>query len=291
MRKLLTLIFATFMVAAFAQEIKKPVCTIYQFSGSREFSHDEVTIVRNNIVSSLQKTHRLEIVDLSNTVFIEQEAERRMQESAMNDMRMVNEITTLMSNYAVTGNLDAITVENVELKDYKTGRMYTAKKATMTYSIKIFDPSTGSIVSSRTYSSSSTENTADVARKNAVSGSSRNMKALIEECFPVKGMVLTVADKDKKGKAAKTVYINLGSEFGIEKGQLFDVKAIIDIAGEKAEKSIGSLKAVEVMSATRTLCEVKAGGEDILKHIEAGNQLPIQTRDTNNALSKFWRDL
>ena len=62
------------------------------------------------------------------------------------------------------------------------------------------------------------------------------------------------------------------------KGQKLAVYQVIDIAGEKSEKEIGTLTVQESMSATRSLCKVDKGGDIIVKAMATNAELTIKTR-------------
>ena len=50
------------------------------------------------------------------------------------------------------------------------------------------------------------------------------------------------------------------------------------MAGEISEKEIGTLTAVEVMSATRTLCKVNNGGDVIANNLASNVEMTIKSR-------------
>lgn len=261
-------------VACFAQ-VTKQVVNVEGFSYSSAFSEAEAEIVRNNVIQSLQETKRIIVVDLKQQATIKAEAERRKAEAAMNDEHEVADITQLNANYIIKGTLNTIGTRQESYRVEGGSRTYWVTE--LNYTIQLIDPSTGATQSSYTYTSSAQSSSgASDSRNSAITGSSTNMKAFIEEAFPVKGTIIQVAEGD--AKKAKTVYINLGNDQGIQKGQKFEVYEIIDIAGEKSEKQIGTLTAVEVMSATRTLCKVNDGGDIISKNMASNAEMTIKSR-------------
>lgn len=256
--------------------VTKQVVNVERFTASSEFNPDEVNIIRNNVIQSLQNTKRIHIVDLQAQEVIASEAERRKSEAAINDMHDVADITQLNANFILRGNLNSLTQKTEQRKDLY-GNYHTYYVTTINYTISLLNPATGATESSHQYqSSASSEDGYKVSRANAVNGTSSNMKKFIEECFPVKGQVIQVAEgNDKKAKA---VYINLGRDQGIEKGQKFIVYAMIDVAGEMSEKEIGTLTVQEAMSATRSLCKVNDGGEEIKTLLTEGKEVTIKSR-------------
>jgi len=262
-------------VTSFAQ-VTKQVVNVEGFTYSSAFSEVEANTVRNNVIQSLQATKRIIVVDLQQQEAVKAEAERRKSESAMNDEHAVADITQLNANYLIKGTLNSIETKS-EQKKNSEGKVYTQWWTTINYTIQLIDPSTGATQSSYNYKALglSTEG-ASSARTDAVNSSVANMKKFIEEAFPVKGTIVAVADGD--AKKAKKVYINLGNDQGIEKGQKFIVYAVVDIAGEKSEKEVGTLTAEEVMSATRTLCKVNDGGAVIAQNMASNSEMTIKTR-------------
>lgn len=262
-------------VVSFAQ-VTKQVVNVENFAYSSRFSEAEVHIVRNNVIQSLQSTKRIIVVDLQQQNAVKSEAERRKSEAAINDEHAVADITQLNANYILKGTLNSIATKSEVKKSYD-GKTYTQWTTELNYTIQLLDPATGATQNSYTYSSSasSTDGASD-SRTKAVNGSSSNMKKFIEDAFPVKGTIVQVADGD--AKKAKTVYVNLGNDQGIQKGQKFVVYQVVDIAGEKSEKEIGTLTAAEVMSATRTLCKVNDGGDIIAKNMAANVEMTIKSR-------------
>lgn len=263
-------------VVGFAQ-VTKQVVNVEGFNYSNSFSEAEAYIVRNNVIQSLQATKRIIVVDLLQQAAVKSEAERRKAEEAMNDDHAVEDITQLNANYIIQGTLNSIGIEHKTGKNVIGGGNYSYYEASLNYTIQLINPATGATESSYTYvASGRDDNSKDGARKAAIVGSATNMKKFIEEAFPVKGTIVQVADGDSK--KAKSVYINLGNDQGIQKGQKFVVYAIVDIAGEKSEKEIGTLTAVEVMSASRTQCKVNDGGDVIAKNMASNVEMTIKSR-------------
>lgn len=264
-------------MAGFAQQVTKQVVNVEDFSNQSGCNANEVEIVRNNVINSLQATKRIIVVDLKQQNLVKAEAERRKSEAAMNDNHEVAEITQLNANYIIRGVVNSIDTQT-RRSEYK-GKVSVSWTTELKYTIQLIDPSTGATQNSYNYSASATsyDNASD-SRRDAVANSAKNMKKFIEDAFPVKGTILQVAEGDSK--KAKTVYINLGTDQGIQKGQKFVVYAVVDVAGEKSEKEIGTLTAAEVMSATRTLCKVNNGGDVIAANLASNAEMTIKTRAT-----------
>ena len=104
---LLVAIFAIASVSADAQELKKKVLAIGDFTYSNSFYREDVDFVRNQIIKAVQNTGRVVVVDQDNSTQEElrAESERRKQESAM-DANEVANMVSLNSNSILVANLD-----------------------------------------------------------------------------------------------------------------------------------------------------------------------------------------
>lgn len=288
MKKFILTVVAVFAAAVmtFAQQqvVTKPVVNVEGWSNSSELTSKECYVIRQNLISSLQSTKRVIVVDLSNEDFVDDEAERRKSASAVGDTRQVDNVTTLQANYILTGNIKSVSTEKKEydVKDYKTGATHKEIKYTtvITFAITLIDPATGATVGTHNYSPSSTDKDKTESRKNAVSNSSASMRWFIEECFPVKGEIVGIAATNKKGTKAESVYINAGTDDGIGVGQRVGVYVEIDIAGELSEKEVGGITVTEVLGKNRAQCKVNYGEEAILNATSQNKKLTFKTRAT-----------
>ena len=94
------------------------------------------------------------------------------------------------------------------------------------------------------------------------------------------GSVIEIAEAKKD--EAKKVYIDLGSDLGITKGQKFDVREEREIAGRKINKVIGELKVESVEAGDISLCKVTKNGKAIQAAFNEGKTLSIITKVDNS---------
>lgn len=311
MKAVKTLFFAIAVMCATvanAQELKKTVLGIENFTYSSAFSEADVEMIRNQIVKAIQKTGRVIVADHNSSTShaLNVEAERRKQESAM-DANTVADMSTLNANSILTVHLDqlAITREIYEDKDIVKGAdgkyttvikgRYPYYKAVMTYTVKITNCENGAVQGQETfthtagtYSSydhkaeyNNEQDAHDGVMKRCVSQDAFSI--LILNTFKAQGKILQIDEGD--AKKAKTVYVSLGSEDGIEKKQVLEVYKELDIAGEISRKLIGEVEVIEILSGSRCLTKVKSGGDVIKQIMDAGGNLPVQTR---NVKQKFF---
>lgn len=287
MKKLLsTVIMAITGMTCFAQA-NKPVVTVEQFT-SNNVSSTIVESVRNKVISALQESGRVNVVDVKNESALNAEQARRTDERAMDDAGRVEDMTQLMSNSILKGNIDNLTVTQKTQKSYD-GKMYTTYTAVLNYTLNLVNAANGTLISQKNFSCSYTGDTDALAVQGVTNIKTTPVKQFILNAYAVGGKVIAMEDGD--AKKAKTVYIDLGKDDGISKGQKMIVFKEVDIAGEKSKKEIGEIQVQEVMSGTRSLCKVTKGGEVILKEIEAGSTLPIETKEQKSGFFKsIWED-
>ena len=302
-KSLLLVIFAIASVSANAQELKKKVLAVGDFTYSRSsFSSEDASLVRNQIIKAVQNTGRVIVVDQSSSAQSElyAEGERRKQESAM-DANEVADMISLNSNSILTVNLDQLSVTKETYEDveyYKDSEGKTRKRVkgrypylqgVFTYTVKITDCEKGMVQAQRTFTISdggvqgetfqSKYKTADEVREALVRKcvNEDEFKVLILNTFKPEGKILQV--NEGTPKKAKTVYVSLGSDDGIEVKQILEVYKEIDIAGEISKRLIGEAEIIEIMGPSRCLIKIKNGGEEVQQVLSSGGVLIVQTRD------------
>jgi hypothetical protein len=103
------------------------------------------------------------------------------------------------------------------------------------------------------------------------------MTRFVDNNFKVEATIKALDEVDEK-KGVKTCYISVGSDAGINKGQIFEVFSKVEIAGEKINKKIGEVRVEEVLSGTLSKCSVKNGGLDIKRNFDSQIQMTVMTR-------------
>ena len=298
---LLGFVACAFAINANGQELKKAVLGVEGFTASRDFSKEQVEMVRNQVVNAIKKTGRVIVVDHHSATgsALDAERERRKQESAM-DANEVADMTSLNANSLLSANLDQLTATREiykETEQRKVGDKYETivkgeypyYKAVITYTIKITDCETGSVQGQETYrleagrystySKKAEYDNAEDAKKALLANcvNQDQLTILILNTFKAEGKVLQI--EKGNGKKAQTVYVSLGSEDGVQKGQVLELYKEIDIAGEISRKLVGEVEIIEVLGATRSLAKVKKGGDVIQQVLAVGGNLPVLSRD------------
>ena len=142
------------------------------------------------------------------------------------------------------------------------------------------DPSNGTLKGTQAFSheglTGSIGDTPEEAIIKTLDYAKISMDDFVNENFKIQGTIVQV-ESTKKDKA-QTVYVDLGTKRGIQKGQKFTVYIEMDIAGELSLKEIGRLNVKEVLSGARSLCSVSKGGEEIIRATKEERKLIIISR-------------
>jgi hypothetical protein len=279
MQKLLiSFLFLATMQLILAQSGGKDVVCLGQFSYSNSIGSSYVEGLRNEILKNISTMDRFILKDI-------QTDQGRKSINQTDDASTVDESTLvkvkdLSSKYLITGHVTVLKADKVTSSD----RKLTAYNATLVYSLKVVDISTGETKGeSYNYSASGFSSilsygvgdTEAAAITSVFASTEGDIKKFINKHFPILGTVLEIAE-EKKGEATK-VYISLGSSRGIQKGQSFEVFISREIAGRASQKKIGELKATEVEGEELTLCKVGKGGKEIKAAIGDGQEIIVKT--------------
>ncbi len=148
-----------------------------------------------------------------------------------------------------------------ELTDYRTGRIVLSRDINHDYS---------------TYSTTSDP------MNDVIDYMSRNLQNAIASLYPsvaprpsVSGKILNI-NEVKKDKA-ESVFINLGTDHEIQKGDTFTVYAETNVMGNIGATQIGTLSVTEVQGNTLSLCKVKKGEKEILTYMQNNHTLIIHS--------------
>jgi hypothetical protein len=259
MKKLFALVSMFIMVlAASAQDDKIAVC-IDQFKNNSQKSDITVKNLRNEIMQGIIAKNRLTVVDittLGNLPSVKNERLKALGEKGI--------------EYVIEGSLNSI-----DTKKHSDGKSYIAE---INYTLTVIDTSTGETKSSDTFKDSwYSGSTTEESTLKAIEHAKNRMNKFVDDNFKVAATIKALDQVDEK-KGVKTCYVTIGSAAGIAKGQIFEVFASVEVAGEKVDKKIGEVRAKEVMSATLTLCDVKSGGLEIKKNFENKVQMKVVSR-------------
>ena len=136
---------------------------------------------------------------------------------------------------------------------------------------------------SETYTNSSTGDSETEAITAAATGAKGRMERFVQNNFKVEATIKALDEVDDK-KGVKTCYINIGSNMGVENGQIFEVFGQIQVAGEKVDRKIGEVKVIEVVSGTMSRCSTKSGGPAIKSAFENQQRITVRSRAKKDIL-------
>lgn len=263
--------FSFFSLGATANDEEgKEVVYVDYFTRTSNIGSSFAEALRSKVLESIQKTNRVHLVDVDAQDALKVEAERRKDESAMGDETARNaQMKSLGANYIIKGH--AVSMNTVKRTDDKGNVSY---KGSISYTIKIVDTSDGKIIATETFSHEGLTGGTGKTQEDAIVSTFGyvNLEKFIDTHFAIQGGIVQI-ESVKKDKADQ-VYIDLGTNRGVLKGQRFRVYLETEIAGEMSKKEIGALNAKEVVSGKRTLCKVTKGG-DAIKTANDNNQALI----------------
>ena len=264
MRKLF--VMATLLlsvVGAMAQD-DKPSVLVEKFTNKSTANSSVCNAVQQAIVSGLVGTGRLTVVDAG----------------TMADLPTVKNDRLLFLNdngiqWMVEGILNS--VSSAHKSSTISGKTTYYYEGDVNFTLTLINTETGVTAISETYIESSTGDSSDEAIMRAANDAKGRMNRFVQENFKVEATIKALDEVDNK-KGAKSCYISIGSDKGIEAGQIFEVFSQIEIAGEKVDKKIGEVKVQEVMSGTLSRCSVKNGGPAIKSAFENQQKITVRSR-------------
>lgn len=290
MRKIFSLVALMMLcvISAFAQDndqnAKKGVC-VDEFTFNSSIGTNWVTNLRNNVMEGILKTGRVQVIDITTLKDLPTEEQDRLAK-----------IKELGVDVLLQGHYNSLDCQ-AKTKDGKT-HYETASD----FNLTLKNVETGEVISTQNfkntwYSGETSQESITSALKEAID----DMRKFIDNNFKMEAIIKDL-DQVHPKKGAKTVYISVGSDAGVQVGgggigtvlnagvsgaTIFDVFQEVEIAKEKVNKKIGTLKAKEVMGANLTLCTVTKGGVEIQKAMEQNIKLIVVSRAAKGGFDIF----
>lgn len=265
MRKLFILLLIAFTsVGLYAQSVKKEVIAVQGFSHSNSIGTSFVESLRNKVIEGFVKTDRLMVKDLQAVISVPQDASAVFSESNVATLKNLN-ITHVVQGHVTTFTCNRMT---------KDGKTYY--KADVAYDLKIYNIDTKMTTGQKSFTATGNGDTEAAALTSGSNGVAGEMGGFVEENFKLLGKILEISSS-KKDKAQE-VFIDLGTDVGVLKGQRFDVFIERTVAGRKSSKDIGGLRVTEVQGVDLSLCKVSTGGEEIQKAINEGSTVSVRSK-------------
>lgn len=276
------MIFVAMFVSlcAFAQ---KPVVVVDYFSSNLCTSYELATL-RNQVITGLTETGRINLIDVEAEAALTLEESRRSSELALEDQTArIGAMKTLGANYIITG---VASVVDAERKVTDSGSVYYS--GNVSFSLKVVNVEDGTLVGAETYTyaglTSGTGSTYDEAVAATLLKAKKAMKGFVSKYFKVNGAIVEMGEM--KGGKAKNCYINLGTSSGVDKGQKCEVYEVKKIAGRDAKTLIGMLSIEEVMAEDLSNCKFVSGAKEIVEAFQAGHELLVVTKEKTFSLNE-----
>ena len=251
------------VVGAIAQDAKQTVL-VEQFVNKSSAKDVEANALQQAIVSGLVSTGRLNVVDAGTMVDLPTVKNDRLIYLGDNGIGwMVEGILNTVSTAKKSMNISG-----------KTSYYY---EGNINYTLTLINTETGLTTISETYTDSSTGDSETEAITAAINDAKKRMNRFVQNHFKVEATIKALDEVDAK-KGVKTCYISIGSDMGVENGQIFEVFAQIQIAGENVDRKIGEIKVVEVVSGTMSRCSTKSGGPEIKGAFDKQQRITVRSR-------------
>ena len=251
------------VVGAIAQDAKQTVL-VEQFVNKSSAKDVEANALQQAIVSGLVSTGRLNVVDAGTMVDLPTVKNDRLIYLGDNGIGwMVEGILNTVSTAKKSMNISG-----------KTSYYY---EGNINYTLTLINTETGLTTISETYTDSSTGDSETEAITAAINDAKKRMNRFVQNHFKVEATIKALDEVDAK-KGVKTCYISIGSDMGVENGQIFEVFAQIQIAGENVDRKIGEIKVVEVVSGTMSRCSTKSGGPEIKGEFDKQQKITVRSR-------------
>lgn len=279
MKKLLSLLLlALCSIGIYA---KKQVVYVEYFAYAGSTSEARAEQVRVAFMSALTSYQHLQVVDVASQRSLAIEKERRSDEDALEDeTARIGKMKQLGANFLVQGYISNL--EILEKREYdKKGNEKISYSGSMSYSIKVIDCETGTLLSTDLFNNdcSACKNTEDCMRK-MLKNMPKLVNGIVTKNFKIRSIILDSDYESNKGKLLKC-YINVGEDDGVIPGTIFAVKRAIIKAGRVSWVQVGTIVAENVAASDLTLCRVLRGAEEIYAALE--EVISIKETDPNNA--------
>lgn len=271
---------------------QKPNVLVTKFEYPQSVEGKYADLIRNSVMSTLQQSNRATIIDATSEAALAQEKKRREAGvSSGGDLERTAVQQQQGANYVLAGSVDQIEItktEETETKDDKkvpkrdgNGNIIYTYKAAINFTLKLLDANEGTVAHTEAihlqdgglldFSSPLPAATPDEAVSAWMKSIPKKMRSFISEAFPLEGKVWKYGEV-KKDKA-ETVYVKLGSDQGVHKGDKFDIRALIEEEGIVERRIVGLVEVIDVQPQY-SLCKVKEGKKAIYVTLN-GQQYPL----------------
>lgn len=231
----------------------------------RENHPEFADAVRQTIAASVNETRRISVID---GYFTDDELDAHMPAllldgtlSSITTTRRVRNVTDDKGKKFTETEFTAGVIATINLKDVYTGEI-----------LKTIS------INSSSYSASWFA-TAEKALGHVLDNMRAQITRELDLSFPLYANIIEGAS-EKKDKQSE-VYIDLGSNDGLDVGLFFCVYSVQTIAGREAKKEIARLRVTKIMGEDITLCKVTRGGKDLKAALDSGQQISVVSQNVS----------
>lgn len=243
--------------------------------------------LRNCVIEGINATKRVDLIDVSTNSLLKLEESRRNQGvDAAGDMERLQVMQQQGANALIQGEIsDLIVNEHV---DKEKGTRYF--DAVVSYTLKVVDPNTGKTIMTKAFKHGGellnlqTAATPNEAVLNVTKLAVKSMRPFVEEAFPVMGSILEA--KEIKKDEVKSVYISVGSDAGVAKGNKFEICVEREVAGRVSRSVIGELEVDAVEGGDISLAKVKKGGKELKTALDNGQTIVLKSKPKGEGIFK-----
>lgn len=247
------------------------------FSNPSGVRREVCDVLRNNVIQKTVEPGRFMIIDVeSDKVQTIEKLRRTRGDMALGedtDMERLSAIGVLGAEYVISGQIVSFATSRKE-KQKKDGKVKVSYESKLMYYVKLTKVKDGTVVLTKSYSKSATEDT-EAESVSTVLAKSVNMTDFIKALFQIEGSILEVS-KENNGKAEQ-VYINIGSGSGVYSKDHFTVYVMRLVAGKTVKQTIGDISVDVVEGEEVSRCKVKKGGDLILNAMRDGETLVVKS--------------
>lgn len=281
-------LFVMAATAVWAQE-QKPAILVTKFDYNKDFKEAYCDQVRSKVIEGLTATQRFRVIDVASADAFSDEATRRLAESAMSDPAARQQLmSTLAAQFVLRG--EVTTVDGVKNK-MDDGSIYYV--GNIAFTVHLLNPTDGTNIASETFTHNGlTADNGDTpveAVNKTCERIVKDMRTFVDKNVRLGGSIVKI--KEEKGGKAVTVYIDLGTADGLQKGQKLEAFQEVEDGGEIITEQIGELTVVEVVGQKRATCKVNKGGDKIVSCANEGIKMPVKTRAKKDVLGGFMKAL
>lgn len=257
------------------EEPEKETIIIDYFSRMREVPPFYMEAVRSGVLDGFIKRGRHKVVDARTIRNLQDYAPEMVSGPSAfingrreEQKRRSSAIRSLGARYMISGAVMACSFQREkpgERKEFTTD---------IVFALTGYDLLTGEATATEEFRATGSGDTPEKSDRSALESVSRQVFYYVDNHYKFRTEILQMEAPNARGKY-KELYIRSGSSMGVQNGDLFRVYEQYDIAGEKALRPIGKIRAREVCGERVTRCSISSGGEAIAKAFHAGHILVV----------------